>query len=284
MSSVPPPPPSPKKSKDSSGNNTIKNIVIGVVTTVLASSIVYFLGFQGKQADKEELKVKKEATIDAWNSLMFYEKQFRETGIRMTCNYDTTSTSADVIKEYDKIIKNINNIEKAEHVDNRLLSLIDRRIATLTDKRKATEDYLTEIEKLGPVSEEDPNSLSLYNNLISKISVIDTRDTAFISGISAELNKKYKTSFELPGVFVITPDILYGNWTVDRDKYLNLKKDNTFSFTMESKNYPGKWTLDELTIHFNFEDGSSIGYTINSGSEKFMLATDTNGNPHFFCR
>lgn len=269
----------------SSGSHPLKNIGIGVATTVLASAIVYFLGFHGDHADQEEVRVRKEATTEAWNSLMFYEKQFRETGTRLACSADSTSSSnVDMLAEYDKIIKNISNIEKVEHLDNRLLSLIDRRIATLTDKRKATADYYTNYDALGSVTDDDPKAIELYKSFISKINVLDVQDTSFVNGVSAELNKKYKTNFNLPGVFIVTPDILYGNWTIDRNKYLDLKNDNTFSFIMESKNYPGKWTLDNLTIHFNFEDGSSIDYTINSGSQKFMLATDSYGHPHFFCR
>ncbi|MBS1919034.1 MAG: hypothetical protein JST17_02165 [Bacteroidetes bacterium] len=268
----------------SSGNHPLKNIAIGVATTVLASSIVYFLGFHGDHADTEEVRVRKEATVEAWSSLMFYEKQFGEAGTRMVCKGDTTGMADDVLNEYDKIIKNISNIEKVDHVDNRLLSLIDRRLATLSDKRKATSDYYRNVEALGSGTTEDPKVMAEYQKFISKINTLDTQDTSFINGVSTELNKKYSVKFNLPGPFIVTPEILYGDWTVDRNKFLNLKKDNTFSFEMESKNYPGKWTLDYLTIHFNFDDGSSIDYTINSGNPGFMLANDTNGNPHFLCR
>jgi hypothetical protein len=271
-------------SPGSSGSHPLKNIGIGVATTVLASAIVYFLGFHGGHADTEEVRVRKEATVEAWNSLMFYEKQFRETGTRMVCNGDTAGMADNVVNEYDKIIKNISNIEKAEHVDNRLLSLIDRRIATLTDKRKATADYYSNYEALNATGDDDPGAIDLYHNFISKINKLDVQDTAFISGVSAELNKKYRVKFNLPGILIVTPDILYGNWTIDRNKFLNLKKDNTFSFAMESKDYPGKWSLEGLNIHFNFDDGSSIDYTINSGSQSFMLATDSYGHPHFLCR
>ncbi|HWC52536.1 MAG TPA: hypothetical protein VG676_03045 [Chitinophagaceae bacterium] len=267
----------------SPGGHPLKNIGIGVATTVLASAIVYFLGFHGDHADTEEVRVRKEATVDSWNSLMFYEKQFRETGTRMVCSGDTAGMSDNVLNEYDKIIKNISNIEKVEHVDNRLISLIDRRIATLTEKRKATADYYNNYYSIG-TDTNDPRVMNFYNNFLAKINALETQDTAFINGVSAELNKKYHVKFNLPGLLIVTPDILYGNWTVDQNKYLDLKKNNTFSFIMESKDYPGKWSLDNLTIHFYFDDGSSIDYTINSGSQSFMLARDTNGNPHFLCR
>ncbi|MBS1620523.1 MAG: hypothetical protein JST10_16925 [Bacteroidetes bacterium] len=267
----------------SSGSTALKNIVIGVITTVLASSIVYFLGFQNKQADKDEIQKKKEATMDAWNSLMFYEKQFRETGTRMVCLDDTSEMSDRILIEYDKIIKNISNIEKVANVDNRLVSLIDRRIATLTDKRKATADYNNTILSTD-ISEDTAAAIALYNNFISKMNAFEYRDTAFINGVSNELTKKYNTKFSIPGPTIITPELLFGNWTVDRDKYLNLKKDNTFSFNMDSIDYPGRWSLDNLTLHFNFFDGSSIDYIINSGGQNFLLTNDGNGTPHFFCR
>lgn len=279
MSAGPPPLPG-----TSGSNTTIKNVVIGILTTVTASAIIYFLGFGGDHSDTKEIKIKKEATTEAWNSLMFYENQFRETGTRMVCQGDTAQMEANILNEYDKIIKNISNIEKVEHVDNRLISLIDRRIATLSGKRKASADYYTALETLGNVSEDDPRSKDLYHNFISKINILETQDSSFIEGVSKELNKKYSSKFELPGPFIVRPEVLYGNWTVDRNKYLDLKKDNTFSFIMESINYPGKWSLNDLNMQLHFDDGSSIVYTINSGSQSFMMTTDNTGNVHFFCR
>jgi len=276
--SSPPPPGS------SGGSNTVKNIIIGVITTVLASSIVYFLGFQGNHAEKEQVKIRKEATMEAWKSLMFYTKQFADAGARMVCLGDTAEMTNSLINEYDKIIKNISNIEKMDHVDNRLMSLVDRRISTLTDKRKATLNFYDELDALRNVPEDDPAVTGLYQNFLSQISSLEAQDTAFIRGVKEELNKKYEMELEIPGPFIIEPNVLYGDWTVDKVKFLNLKKDGTFSFEIESVNYPGKWSLDNLTIHMNFDDGSNIDFTIKNGSQDLLMAFDNNGNPHFFCR
>ncbi len=279
MAVSPPPPPG-----SSGGSNTVKNIIIGVITTVLASSIVYFLGFQGNHAEKEQIKLRKEASIEAWNSLMFYSKQFSDAGIRMICRGDTNSMSNDLINEYDLIIKNIGNIEKMDHVDNRLLSLVDRRISTLKDKKKATEDYYDQLNALGEAPEDDPRVTELYQKFLSQINFLETRDTAFIRGVRDELNKKYDMQLETASPFVVEPDIIYGDWTVDKVKIFQFKKDGSFAFEADSENYPGKWSLDSLTIHMNFDDGSNIDFTIKSGSHDFLMAFDNNGNPHFFCR
>ncbi|HYM94672.1 MAG TPA: hypothetical protein VET23_11075 [Chitinophagaceae bacterium] len=264
----------------------LKNIGIGVATTVLASAIVYFLGFHNDHADDEEVRVRKEATVEAWNSLMFYEKQFRETGTRMACIGDTADFGKLILNEYDKIIQNIGNIEKVEHVDNRLLSLIDRRLETLKDKKNATADYYSAYSNYlaTGATDEDSKVIDLYKGFISKIATLDNQDTSFVNGVSSELKKKYKIDFNPPGPFIVTSEIVIGTWTVDRNKTLILNKDNTFSFTAESKTYHGKWMLEGLTIQFNFDDGSSIGYTINSGNQKFMMATDTQNHLHFLCR
>jgi len=49
----------------STAGSHLKNVIIGVITTVISATVIYFLGFH----QNDDLRVAKQATIDAWNSL-----------------------------------------------------------------------------------------------------------------------------------------------------------------------------------------------------------------------
>jgi hypothetical protein len=268
------PPPLP-----STTGNHLKNVIIGVITTVISATVIYFLGFQRNN----DLGVAKQATIDAWNSLQLYENEFKEKAISMVCSGNDFSTKA-MITEYEKIIKNINNIQKEEHVDNRLLSLIDRRVSTLEDKKNATEDYYKQYDSIG-ADDSDPRNIKLYSNFLERIKELDGQDTSFINSVNADLKKKYKVEFKFPAPIVITKEFLTGNWTLDGKKNISLNKDEKFVWKSSNQSYPGTWSLDGLTLTFKFnEDGSTLDYTIQRASQTFVFAVDSTGVPHYFCR
>jgi len=60
-----------KSEKTSPHLLTIKNIIIGVVTTVLGATAIYFLGFQ---QGPSEAKKRKEATVKVWNEYLEVRK------------------------------------------------------------------------------------------------------------------------------------------------------------------------------------------------------------------
>ena len=275
MAAGPPPPPTP-----STTGNHLRNIIIGVITTVISATVIYFLGFHSPESD--ELKVAKQSTIDAWNSLQLYENEFKEKATSMVCSANDFSTTA-LINEYEKIIKNINNIQKEDHVDNRLLSLIDRRVSTLGDKKIATEDYYRQYDSIG-ADDSDPRNIKLYNNFLEKIKELDGQDTSFINSVNADLKKKYKVDFKFPAPIQITPEFLQGHWTLDREKNLELKKDNKFVMKNGNDTFNGKWSLDYLDLQLKFDDGSEFVLTIQRASQTFVFGQEKAGSPHYLCR
>ena len=184
MSAGPPPTPS----GPSTTGNHVRNAIIGIITTVISATVIYFLGFHSPESD--EFKKAKLATVEAWKSLMFYEDEFKETGTRMVCSGNEKGFANTLLNEYEKIIKNINNIEKVENVDNRLVSLIDRRVSTLQDKKTATADYYRNYDSLG-ADDNDPRVIRLYTDFLAKIKELETQDTSFMNGVNRELKKKY---------------------------------------------------------------------------------------------
>ena len=263
-----------------STGNHLKNVIIGVITTVISATVIYFLGFHSPESD--EFKKSKQATIDGWNSLQLYENQFKEKATSMVCSGNDFSTTA-MINEYEKIIKNINNIQKEQNVDNRLLSLVDRRVSTLEDKKAATADYYRQYDSIS-ADDNDPRNIKLYNGFLKKIKELDEQDTSFINSVNAELKKKYKVDFKFPPPIQITPEFLQGHWTLDREKTLDLKKDEKLVMKTGNDTYNGTWSLDYLDLQLKFDDGSETTFTIQRASQTFVFAQDKAGTPHYFCR
>src|SRR5688572_17704411 len=178
------------------GGNMWKNIIIGVLTTVVAYVIVHFLF--DKKPGKEELKKRKAATTEAWESLMIYERTFKNAGTQMACSGDLNSIGTQIVGEYEKIIDNIINIkdEKKGQADNMVMSLIDRRIATLKKKKDATSIYYANLDALDTLNarkeEKDSLSLILQNDFIRATRSLDTADNGFMNDVNTELKKKYK--------------------------------------------------------------------------------------------
>ena len=271
------------------GGNMWKNIIIGVLTTVVAYVIVHFLF--DKKPGKEEFKKRKAATTEAWESLMIYERTFKNTGTQMACSGDLNTIGAQIVSEYEKIIENIINIkdEKKGQADNMVMSLIDRRIATLKKKKDATSIYYANLDALDTLNarkeEKDSLSLILQNDFIRATRSLDTADNGFMNDVNTELKKKYKVEFRYPPPFALAPEKLYGNWTLDREGDLSLKEDKSFSLKGAGESFSGKWRIDSLTLRLNFSDGDVYRFVITGGTEKVILMQRLpDSSLHFLCR
>lgn len=271
----------------SSGGNPFKNILLGVLTTVIATFIVYKLGVHNP--NKEEYEKHKKATTEAWHDLLTYENSFKNTAIRLVCVGDTSNMTTEILREYGNIIDDIANLKKVENVDDLLFSLINRRLGTLQDKKDATADYYKKLEDISNslLSEDEKTNqtIQLENNFMKRVNDLDNRDTSVMNERQVELKKKYHADFSFLPAFGVSPQILIGDWTMDRESDLQLKKDYGFSWKKDTDEYKGTWSLIGLQLQFDFTDGSRAEYTITNAAETVMLMKLTsNQSVHFICR
>lgn len=267
----------------------IKKIVIGVTTTVVGAVIVYFLGFADK--GNSEFKTKRKATEEAWESLQSYEKSFKNASTNMICSRNESLIAKEIINEYDNIISSISNIkvEKKEAADNRIISLIDRRLLTLKDKKETTLAYLTKLNELDASGfmqhEIDSLVIISQNEFDDQMASLESRDTIFMNDISADLKKKYKIDFKFPSPFLVKPEAVTGNWTLNREIQIQIKNDFTFEWEERENNYTGKWTVDSLNLNFDFSDGDKVYYTITGGNDLVILMNRNSDNSfNYLCR
>ena len=114
-----------KEPSPHSAKSVARNIAVGVVTPVLAATIIYFLGFN--RGDKAEFEKKKAATIKSWNMYVQNKNIFASVFQQMG---DSTAASMDELRgrvnhEIDVTVENMEAIKKDGNADQRVYSTID---------------------------------------------------------------------------------------------------------------------------------------------------------------
>jgi hypothetical protein len=259
------------------GGNTFKNILIGVVTTVVAYVIVHFL-FDSKSSEK-----KKKATIDGWELLTRYEESSSLNYYSAYCdNTDLGEQLEAVIYEKEQLAKNYEIIKNKPEIDEDLASFASRAIGLTIENKKILESYLAELR----ATRTDLSEKAVQND--SVVGVISTRysekierarkrDEESLQTTMKVLLDRYGDVFKLPNTEgqEYAEDDFVGAWKeASIDKHFKIKADNTFVMTADGNDYPGKWTYINKTIEMVFDDGSgNIKFHIKKFNPKFFIYT-----------
>lgn len=270
------------------GPNVFKNILVGVITTVLGAGVIYFLGFH--ESGHSEKDKKKEASITAWNSLLQYEKLFQQTANKMVCLGETEQASKEVTDEMDQVIHDMENIKKEEAVDNRMQTLVDRRMESYKKRKEYITGFYSEIMALIaqnlPDAEAMTQSAAIQKKLGEKVAALEEKDGAYIKEIKATLEKEYKIKLEIPEFnSEINKENLVGKWNWNRSANLVMNINGGFTISSDAETAKGTWSLSDETLNFNFENGDKVSYTIK-GLDKMVLrlVDNADGSFAFGCR
>jgi predicted ribonuclease YlaK len=270
------------------GPNVFKNILVGVITTVLGATVIYFLGFH--DSGKGEKKKKRDATVTAWNSLLQYEKLFQQTANKMICLGETETAAKEVTDEMDQVIKDMGNIKKEEFVDNRMETLVDRRMDSYTKRKTFIEDFYNEVFTLSAknLSDEELNNeaVSIQKKLGDRVASLESKDGDYITEIKATLEKEYDTKLNIPEFnFDIKSESLKGKWKMNKASDLNISADGSFTWSSDNVSTSGNWSLSEDIINFNFKDGDKLSYTVKGVDAMVLrLINKADGSFAFGCR
>ncbi len=255
----------------SSGNkNTVKNIVVSVLTTVLGSTAVYFIGFH----DNDGFKERQEANIRAWNSLTGYETFYVNSIDKISCMGETPEAYKEFAREMDQTAANMLNIKTEASVDNKLKSLIDRRVQTIKDTKETMQAY---IETTAALRQKNDTAALLKEEekFISAMSVISKRDKIFITEITPQLEKEYATTLTLPKQEESDVNTIAGTWKMDGEIELTIAAGNTFTWKKTDETFTGSWQLSGRLITFSFADGDKIPYNIKKIKPGTVLFQNT---------
>lgn len=173
----------------------LKTILIGVVTTVLATTVVYLLGFQN--SNRKEKKLRKEATAKAWKE---YRQNFDIFSAVMKKlddgSPDIEKKRRDIGHEMAAARTVFDNIKKEPNIDNRLVTLIDIKTAQLTDFETIMNDFFDEMIAFAnqePTEEEGMRFLQARAiRLRDDAKGLKRRDSIRVATYTDELIKEYK--------------------------------------------------------------------------------------------
>ena len=245
-----------------SGGSTIKNVLIGIGTTVIAYLIVHFL--LDKKSSSDEKGKKKKSTIEAWKSLIKYEEISSSNFYTAYCNEDPENQLEGMIYEKDQLIKNYEIIKSSPDIDEDMTSFITRAIGNTNESNKILQSFLTDLKKLKVlqplVNMKDPEFIALNDEYTKKITLAQSRDKDALGTIYKTLVDKYGNEFKGPeeaGNY--TESSFYGKWKeTGIDKLFNLKPDHTFIMTLDSTDYSGTWHFAGKEISLTYDDKSSL--------------------------
>ncbi|HEX7846368.1 MAG TPA: hypothetical protein VF476_11265 [Chitinophagaceae bacterium] len=263
-----------------SGGSTWKNILIGVLTTVVAYSIVNYIKDK-KEKRKEKDKIKTE-TVEAWRSMTKYETISEDNFYAAYCNDDLNSQLESMIYEKEQLVKNYEIISNRQGVDENLASFASRAIGQANEVKKMLENYLADYKRVDAAS---PTAEQEYKNIDSlfeiRITAAKERDTSALYSTYRELVSKYGDSFSITeDKKEPTASDLEGKWKeTGLDKTFNIAAGKTFTMTADNANYPGKWELNGNALKLSFDDGSgSIVFNIKRFNTRYIRFS-TNNEP-----
>lgn len=256
----------------SPGGGTLKTIIIGVLTTVLGTAAVYYLGFH-ENGDGG----RKKATETALRSVFQYEQFMEKAMINYACNSEDPDMESSFLNEIDQVRLNMQNIKNEKDVDNRVLSIVDRRMSSLQEMRNSAEAYFQSIKTLAedkqiPEVETQARSIQLQVDFTNKVNQIAAREKAFIRDIYTGLDKDYHFDFKIEPLNIsVTEESLAGRWLINKYVKWEVKPDHGFTWDFDQQHYEGQWSLKGDTVHLQFSHPETATFKITRLYKDFLV-------------
>ncbi len=258
------------------GGSAIKNILIGVVTTVVAYSIFYY--FHDMQLQREEKHKKEKATLDAWTSMLKYEHISALGLYSAYCDDDPQEQLENIIYEKNQLINNYSIIQGAENVDPDMKQFISTAIGSTRGTIRELENFLTDLKAMKKTSGEitlDNEEFKKMNEQYSKKLVKDNeRRQLSIDQTFKILNEKFDKKLTVPGDSMhVTENDLLGKWKESAiDKTFEFRSDHTMTMGYKGQDYTATWSFTNNTIKMDFDDKSgSLELHVTDRQEQFLF-------------
>lgn len=261
------------ESKRSSGSSwvsavssPIRKFFGGVLATVIAGTIVYFVFNNPK-------KIKGRATLEAWNSLLQYEDIYDENVILTTCNNPLNTIESfsqykvDIVHQLQMAADNFKNIKEEKDVDTRLFAVINLKVDTYNQTKDLTEFYLDSVINLmsdttsilyqmDEVSEIQQTVGEIMKSYSEKRQHFFDRDTATINHVLNELTGSYNTALykykfgkQLPDQQKRVRKYILGKWSFFGGGSLTVNPDNSALFiTEDAYKRKCRWDIEENSL------------------------------------
>lgn len=177
----------------------LRNILIGVITTVLGSAAVYYLGFHTTESPANSLSQMKKTTINGWDSYVSAENVFTTNWNILARGF--TYEGFDHYKEatlgeLDRLQSDFKKILDMKNLDPSLSSLLERRIQAKEQweqKYKINLDNYQNILQTSPKEELTQrlnNEMGRFQNDVRDIDQLCANET---NAVCETLTSKYES-------------------------------------------------------------------------------------------
>jgi len=170
-----------------------RNISIGVITPVLAATIIYFLGFN--RNDNADFKKKKDASVRTWAALEQNKDIFSAVMQRMDTATDIEATRKGINHEIDVTVDNMDNIKKEPNADQRVYSSIDIATTQMKDIKLLMNKFLDDMAAFAAKNPTEDEGKAFVTELAvgfrKDMARVKQRDSIRLAVFYEGLNKEY---------------------------------------------------------------------------------------------
>lgn len=253
---------------------TVKNIGIAVLTTVLGSTAVYFLGFQ-RSGNKEEFEGKKIATEEAWNSVVDYMRYADDKNKTIACfSCDLQQMKKEIIRGLNQNVTSLKNLQKNDKVDEKMQTVIDRAMDQFLAQEPLFTMYYDSSSAILNYPDEEKLGLStrLQRYFFETKLHIITRDTLEIKALLDDLNRKYKLNMQLPKATEAVFDYpsLIARWNVGCVIELDFKNNHTLTWMQNQETTTGTWERTGKILNIYLNNNTRYVFEIMEVSQKIL--------------
>lgn len=230
-----------------SNKTMVRNIIAGIITTVVGGSLIYFLGFHTAGGSSEgNFLVTKEATMNGWRSYVSAENVFFSNWSIYMANYSTTGFAhykEATLNELNNFKSDLKKILSTKNIDPSLASLLERRIKAKEQWEVKYRKHLDNYEMLLNTIADQTERTNKINNELGRfqneVKEIDQLFASEIGELCNTLTSKYGYTFSWNELKMYQQQTnTNNNNTTDNN---NSGNQNGGTGTVGSRSFVGKW-------------------------------------------
>jgi predicted metal-dependent hydrolase len=268
------------------GGNMLRNIIVGVITTVLGSTVVYFLGFHTKTAGSsaDRLLITKENTIKIWKSYVTTENLYYQNLMDLKNDMAAKTTTSnykdelqrfreDASNESTKYLNDIESFLKNPDIDESFVSLLKRRMDTEKQTMKIVDKLYEKIDSYQqtiPAGQEQTQKINdEINRFSSDSKPIMDRTKTEVTQLSKLLTEKYGQPFDVNDLLIFKNINPTNNTNTGNTSNTNYGNNN---IAIDPKILEGSWDTPGALITWNADgtfNWNVTGSDQTSGSWRF---------------
>jgi hypothetical protein len=239
----------------------VKNVIIGVTTTVLVSTVVYFLGFN-KKSSTTRLETQK-ATTQAWKTYVTIENIAAKNMLLLVRDQAQFGSYKELyqetLKESDKFINSLKSLSNNESIDKDMIAMLKRRAESEETSKPRSERFYNELDQLLAIAlDKDWTDKRFQDSLIARSAEFEKQNKRFferaineIESLSKNLGDRYDATFNIDDFIMVQ---MY-KYKKDPLAAINEVKTDTLSTAQLTKEYfTGKWDASGATVTLNADD------------------------------